>query len=154
MAQPAQGADRVPDPAYFAVTCETVLGDWLRERRFYRFKSYCTESMSAWRRGRHFIRFSYLRGQESRFAVLVGLGSLREGFGLFGMRKPMLHGLGLWEVVDVERDRKVLRDTFRTEGELERLLTSIRDRVLPYAEPVLDDAQKMRYAITHRKRAT
>gem|GEM_PF-2525661 len=146
--------ERVPDPAYFPGVCEEVLGDWLRERRFYRFEAYCTESMSAWRRGRHFARFSYLRGQDGRFAVLVGLGNLREGFGIFGMRKPMLHGLGLWEVVEEERDRKVLRETFRTQGELERLLARIRDRVLPYAEPVLDDTQKMRHAITHRKRVT
>ena len=142
----------LPEPDYFAEVCEEVLGDWLRERSFFRFESYCSETMSAWRRGRHFLRFSYWPRDAPRYPVMVGLGVFREGWGLFGMRKPMLHGLGLWEVVE-EADREVLRRSFRTRPELERLLESVRQKALPHAELILDDPDRMRHAITHRVRA-
>ena len=145
-------AAELPEPDYFPDVCEEILGDWLRERHFFPFESYCSDTMSAWRRGRHFIRFSYWPRDAPRFPVMVGMGVFREGWGLFGMRKPMLHGLGLWEVVE-EEDREVLRRAFRTRQELERLLASIRDKALPHAEKLLDDPDRMRHAITHRVRA-
>jgi hypothetical protein len=150
--EPAPAAE-LPDPDYFADVCDQVLGAWLRERGFFRFESYCSETMSAWRRGHHFIRVSYWPRDAPRYPLMVGIGVFKEGWGLFGMRKPMLHGLGLWEVVD-EEDREVLRRTFRTKKELERLLTAIRERALPHGEAVLDDPERMRHAITHRVRAS
>ncbi|MFN2464733.1 MAG: hypothetical protein ABR598_00530 [Candidatus Dormibacteria bacterium] len=139
------------EPDYFPEVCEAVLGPWFKERGFWLLDAYCTPTMVAYRRRRTFIRFRYMREDAPRYPVMVGLGEVRDGFGLLGPRKPIVHGIGLWEAVDDEADREVLRGTFQTRGELERLLERVRDQALRHAEPLLDDPALMHRRVQARK---
>jgi hypothetical protein len=140
------------EAVFFSEVCRQVLDPWFKARGFVRLEAYCAPSMVAYRRGRHFARFHFSPQDGPPHPVLAGLGEVSEGWGLFGPRKPMLHGLGLWEAVEDDADREVLRDTFGTRVQLVRLLERFRDRALPHAEPLFDNPAKMRHALRHRKR--
>jgi hypothetical protein len=144
-----------PEGAYFAPTCEEVLGPWFSERDFEVVDKVTGTTRVAWRQPKVFMEFTYWPKDRPDFPVMVGLGFIKDmPFGFFsGPRKPMLQGLGLWEVVTDESDRAILAQSFQDEPSLRRLLTRIRDRTLKYALPLLDDERLMRAAIHHRKRA-
>ncbi|HEY8739295.1 MAG TPA: hypothetical protein VIN56_01715 [Candidatus Dormibacteraeota bacterium] len=140
-------------PDYFAEVCEEALGRWFTDRGFWLMEQYCSATMVSFRRRAVFMRF-WCSGEDApRYPVMIGLGEVKDGFGLVGLRKPMLHGLGLWEVVEHEADREVLRRTFRTRAELERLMESVRDRALPHAEPFFEDRDRLRRAVRRRVKA-
>ena len=92
----------LPEPDYFTGVCEEVVGEWLRERGFFRFENYCSDTMSAWRRGRHFLRFSYWPRDAPRYPVMVGMGVFREGH----------------EEQPANYNTQAYRDAHRTEREL------------------------------------
>jgi hypothetical protein len=142
--------DGVAEPQYFADVCAEVLGPWFKDRGFWLLDSYCTWTMVTFRRRRTFVRFRFMPEDAPRYPVMVGLGEVKDGFGLLGPRKPMLHGMGLWEAVDDDADREVLRGTFRTRPELVRLLESMRDRALPHADPLLDDPDQLLRRVRRR----
>jgi hypothetical protein len=130
---------------------EEVLGPWFRERDFAEMPAYTSSTMVAYRRGKVFMRFSYWPTDSPDFVIMAGLGELKDGFGLFGPRKPLLHGMGLWETMPDPGDRAFLRQPFHDRGELTRLLLKIQDRALKHAEPLLDDRLALSKAIRKKK---
>lgn len=144
-----------PEGAFFATTCEEVLGPWFAERDFEVVDKLTGTTRVAWRQPKVFVEFNYWPKDRPDFPVMVGLGFIKDlPFGFFsGPRKPMLQGLGLWEVVTDRKDRSVLAESFQDEPGLRRLLTRIRDRALKYAVPLLDDEKAMKLAIRNRQRA-
>lgn len=129
-----------------------VLGPWFEERGFKSLDAYCSSTMVAYRRQRNFMRLSYWPTDAPTFTLMVGLGEMKEGWGLFGPRKPLLHGMGLWEVVEGETDRAVLRRPFRDRDELVGLLEQARDRTFHYAEAILRDPTALNRAIRRKPR--
>jgi hypothetical protein len=128
------------------------LGDWFKERDFVEFGPYVSSTMAAFRRGKVFMRFSYWPTDAPDFVIMAGLGELREGWGLFGPRKPLLRGMGLWEAIPDPEKRAFLRDPFHDRAELTRLLERIRDEAMKYAEPLLDDPLTLGQAIREKPR--
>jgi hypothetical protein len=108
--------------------------------------------MVAYRRLRNFMRVSYWPTDAPNFTLMFGLGEMKEGWGLFGPRKPLLHGMGLWEIVDGDADRAVLRRPFHDREELVELLEQARDRTFQHAEAILKDPTALKRAIRHRPR--
>lgn len=113
--------------------------------------AYTSSTMVAYRRGKVFMRFSYWPTDAPDFTIMAGLGELKDGFGLFGPRKPLLHGMGLWETMADPDERAFLRAPFHDRGELLVLLQGIRDTALPHAEPLLDDRLALNRAIRRKK---
>jgi hypothetical protein len=130
---------------------EEVLGRWFAERGFAEMPAYSSSTMVAYRRGKTFARFSYWPTDAPDFVIMAGLGTLKDGWGLFGPRKPLLTGMGLWETIEAPGDRAFLRQPFHDRDELVRLLEAIRERALPTAEPLLDNAIALRAAIKKKR---
>lgn len=128
-----------------------MLGPWFRERDFAEMAAYTSSTMVAYRRGKVFMRFSYWPTDVPDFTIMAGLGELKDGFGLFGPRKPLLHGMGLWETMGSPDERAFLREPFHDRDELRQLLLGIRDRALQHAEPLLDDRLALNRAIRKKK---
>jgi hypothetical protein len=142
-----------PEGKYFGRLCEEELSPWFEQREFETVDALRSDTMVAWRRAGFFAEFQYWPEDQPDFPVMAGIGLIRDmPFGFFGPRKPMRHGLGLWEVVTDDSSRSVLRETFRNENQLRRLLGKIRDRALPFAEPYFADRKAMEAAIKDRKR--
>ena len=140
-----------PGTEFFTDACHEVLEPWFEQRGFTALDAYCSQTMVAYRRQRNFMRLSYWPTDAPNFTLMVGLGELKEGWGLFGPRKPMLHGMGLWEVVDDEAARAVLRQPFHDREELVALLQQARDRTFKYAQAVLSDPVRLNRAIRRKK---
>jgi hypothetical protein len=142
-----------PEGDYFIRICDEELGPWFDKRGFQPVEQLRSTTLAIWRRGQAFAEFKYWPEDTPDFPVMVGIGFIKDmPFGFFGPRKPMLHGLGLWEVVDGDDARSVLKGTFRNQNDLRRLLGRIRDEALPYAEPLFEDRRAMTSAIRNRKR--
>ena len=116
-----------------------MLGPWFREHNFAEMGAYASSTMVAYRRGKVFMRFSYWPTDAPDFVIMAGLGELKDGWGLFGPRKPLLHGMGLWEAIADPDQRAFLRRPFHNRQELAALMRKILERALPQAEPLLDD---------------
>ena len=121
------------------------------DRGFADMAAYMSSTMVAYRRGKTFMRFSYWPTDAPDFVIMAGLGSLKDGWGLFGPRKPLLTGMGLWETIADPAARAFLREPFHDRTELVSLLERIRDIALPHAEPLLDDALALRAAIKKKR---
>jgi len=128
-----------------------VLGPWFKERDFAEMPAYTSSTMVAYRRGKVFMRFSYWPTDAPDFVIMAGLGELKDGYGLFGPRKPLLRGMGLWETIPDRNDRAFLGKPFHDRDELTRLLRKIQDRALRDAEPLLDDRLALSKAIRRKK---
>ncbi|MEA2683915.1 MAG: hypothetical protein QOK05_2243 [Chloroflexota bacterium] len=139
-----------PGTEYFSDVCLEVLGPWFEERGFTSLDAYCSSTMVAYRRLRTFMRVSYWPSDAPNFTLMVGLGELKEGWGLFGPRKPLLHGMGLWELIKADADRAVLRQPFHDREELGSLLGQVRDRTFRYAEDILGEPQRLNRAIRRK----
>ena len=113
--------------------------------------AYSSSTMVAYRRGKVFMRFSYWPTDAPDFVIMAGLGALKDGWGLFGPRKPLLHGMGLWEAMPDPDERAFLRKPFHNRQELAALMRKILERGLPHAEPLLDDAIALGKAIRRKK---
>jgi hypothetical protein len=140
-----------PGTEFFSEACEEVLASWFAQRGFSSLDAYCSSTMVAFRRQRNFMRVSFWPTDTPNFTLMVGLGELKEGWGLFGPRKPLLHGMGLWEIIDDDADRAVLRQTFHDRPELVSLLEQVRDRTFKYAQVLLSDQQQLNRAIRRKK---
>ncbi len=140
---------------YFATACEEVLGPWFDKRGFTPVEELCTRTLLVWRRRWSFVEFKYWPQDAPNFYVMAGIGFIRDlPPSLFVIaRKPDRHGIGLWEAVTDDADRRVLAGTFSSVAGLRSLLTKIRDQALGYAEPLLADRDAMKLAIRDRKRA-
>jgi len=128
-----------------------VLGAWFRKHGFIDLGAYSSSTMVAYRRGKVFMRFSYWPTDAPDFVIMVGLGELKEGWGLFGPRKPLLSGMGLWEVMPDPISRAFLRDTFHNRAELSTILERIHDNALESARPLLDDPLALKQAIRKKR---
>jgi hypothetical protein len=128
-----------------------VLGPWFREHNFAELSAYSSSTMVAYRRGKVFMRFSYWPTDAPDFVIMAGLGELKDGWGLFGPRKPLLHGMGLWEAMPDPDQRAFLRKPFHNRQELAGLMRKILELGLPHAEPLLDDAIALGKAIRRKK---
>ena len=127
------------------------MGPWFADHDFNELDAYSSSTMVAYRRGRVFMRFSYWPTDAPDFVIMAGLGSLKEGWGLFGPRKPLLQGMGLWEVIPDPDERAFLREPFRDRAELQQLMSKILELGLPRAEPLLDDPVALGRAIRRKK---
>lgn len=139
-----------PGTEFFTEACEEVLGPWFEQLGFTLLDAYCSTTMVAYRRQRNFMRVSFWPTDAPNFTLMIGLGELKEGWGLFGPRKPLLHGMGLWEIVDDAADRAVLRRPFHDHAELVALLHQVRDRTFNHAQVILSDPQRLRRAIRRK----
>jgi hypothetical protein len=144
-------ASSKPGTEFFSAACEEVLGPWFEQRGFSSLDAYCSSTMVAYRRQRNFMRVSFWPTDAPNFTLMVGLGELKEGWGLFGPRKPLLHGMGLWEILADDADRAVLRQPFHDRAELVSLLQQVRDRTFKYAQVILSDRQRLNRAIRRKK---
>ncbi|MGI8608701.1 MAG: hypothetical protein ACR2MY_05670 [Candidatus Dormibacteria bacterium] len=130
---------------------EEFLGPWFAEHDFAEMAAYMSSTMVAYRRGKVFMRFSYWPTDAPDFTIMAGLGELKDGFGLFGPRKPLLHGMGLWETISNPEERAFLREPFHDREELSTLMQRIRDEALRHALPLLDDRLALNRAIRGKK---
>ncbi|MDP9325288.1 MAG: hypothetical protein M3O87_01960 [Candidatus Dormibacteraeota bacterium] len=136
--------------------CQEVLGPWFAERGFSVVDALASPTLVVWRTRKFFMEFNFWPQDAPDFPVMVGLGLIRDlpPSLLVIPRKPMRHGLGLWELVTDEKDRAVLAESFQDEAGLRRLLGRIRDRALSYAEPLLGDVKAMNQAIRNRTKVS
>lgn len=140
-----------PGTEFFTEACQEVLGPWFEQRGFTLLDAYCSTTMVAYRRQRNFMRVSFWPTDAPDFTLMIGLGELKEGWGLFGPRKPLLRGMGLWELIDDDADRAVLRQPFHDRPELVSLLEEVRERTFEYAQAILSDPQRLNRAIRRKQ---